>query len=122
MAKTSEVFHKGKTIFRIDFSNVDEVNEITEIINEASRYIRSKPFNSVLTLTNIQNMHYSSEIKEHFNQFMKGNKPYVKASTVIGLNLLQQMLYNSLVKLTGRDVRLFSNEQAAKDWLCEQRN
>ncbi|HLN20258.1 MAG TPA: hypothetical protein VK213_04160 [Bacteroidales bacterium] len=121
MIRITEVSHKGKIIFRMDFSNVTRVAEIQLIINEAASYIRSKPRNSVLTLTNIQNMYFSSEIKELFNQFMRGNKPYVKAGTVVGLNSLQQMLYNSLVRLTGREIRSFSNEAAAKDWLAEIR-
>lgn len=118
MARITEVYHKGKIIYRMDFSNVNTAVEIQSIITEAAKHIRSKPANSLLTLTNIQNMHFSSEIKELFNQFMKGNKPYVKAGTVVGLNPLQSMLYNSLVKLTGRDIKSFSSEAEAKDWLA----
>jgi hypothetical protein len=118
MTRITEVYHKGKSIYKMDFSNVNTAAEIQSIIREAAGHIRSKPANSMLTLTNIENMHFSNEIKELFNQFMKGNKNYVKAGTVVGLNPLQQMLYNSLVKLTGRNIKSFKTEAEAKDWLA----
>lgn len=120
MTRVKEITHKGKIIFSMDFSNVRDKDVINNIIRESVRYIRSKPENSVLTLTNIQDMHFSNEIREMFNGFMKGNKPYVKAGTVIGLNGLQQILYNSLLKVTGRDIRSFNNEIAAKEWLISR--
>ena len=65
-------------------------------------------------------MHFSNEIKDLFSDFIKGNKPYVKASAVVGLSGLQQILYNGLMKITGRDIKSFNSLQTAKDWLTEK--
>jgi hypothetical protein len=62
-------------------------------------------------------MHFNNEIKELFQNFIKGNKPYVKAGAVIGLNGLQQIIYNGLMKLTGREIKSFASFESAKDWL-----
>jgi hypothetical protein len=73
---------------------------------------------SVLTLTNISGMHFNSEIKDLFQIFIKGNKPFVKSGAVVGLSGLQQLVYNGLMKITGRDIKSFNSITEAKDWLA----
>jgi hypothetical protein len=120
MARTQCIVHNKKTIFHMDFSNLKSDEEIKGLIKESIGYIRTQPPASVLTLTNIQGMHFSSDIKDHFNDFISGNKPYVKAGAVIGLGGLQQIIYNSLMKMTGRDIKSFSAFEEAREWLSEK--
>ena len=116
MSRTQQIEYKGKNIFCIDFSNVAKASEIKEIIHESVQYIRSQPAESVLTLTNVTGMSFSNEIKELFNDFIKGDKPYIKASAVYGLNGLQ-IIFSSLLRITDRSIKNFTGEQEAKDWL-----
>lgn len=118
MARTQQIVHKGKDIFFMDFSSLNNIEEINGIISDSVRYIRNKPMNSLYCLTNITGMHFSNEIKGHFQDFVKGNKPYVKASAVVGLSGLQQIVYNGIMKITGREIKSFSTLAEAKDWLA----
>lgn len=102
----------------MDFTNLNNPLDIKNLINESVRYIRIQPISSVLTLTNIQGMHFSKEIKDLFNDFIKGNKPYVKASAVIGMSGMQQIVYNGLMRVTGRDIKAFASAEEAKNWLA----
>jgi len=120
MAKTQQIVHEKKVVFYMDFSNLTKTNEIKEVVAESIRHIRNQPIGSVLTLTNIEGMHFSNEVKEIFNEFIKGNKPYVKAGAVIGVSGLQQILYNGLMKLTGRDIKSFDTFNQAKTWLTSR--
>ncbi len=117
MSRIQKVSHKGISIYRMDFSNISSVDEIRDIMTESAIYIRNQPKGSVFTLTNIAGMHFSSEIKDLFGEFIKGNKPYVKAGAVVGVSGLQQILYNGLMKVTGRDIRSFSDDLTAREWL-----
>jgi len=117
MSKTQQLIHNKKTIFYMDFSNLRDVVEIKSVVAESIRYIRSQPPATVLTLTNISGMHFNNEIKDLFNDFIKGDKPYVKAGAVIGVAGLQQFIYNTLMKVTGRDIKAFSTIEEAKNWL-----
>jgi hypothetical protein len=119
MSNTQHLVHNRKPIFHMDFSNLNNPAEIKGLIDESIRYIRTQPPSSVLTLTNIQGMHFSNEIKGMFNDFIKGNKPYVKAGAVIGISGLQQIVYNGLMKVTGRDIKAFSSAEEAKNWLAD---
>ena len=117
MPRTQQLNHDGTEIYYMDFSNVTNLDEIKGIINESKKFIRVQPLGTVVTLTNMQGMHFSNEIKDLFNDFIKGNKPYVKAGAVVGLSGLQQIVYNGLMKMTGRDIKSFSSIDEAKVWL-----
>lgn len=118
MEKTQLIQHEGKTIFRMDFTNSNNLQEIQEVIKQSIGYIRRQPAGSVLTITKVEGMHFSNEIKEAFGEFIKGNKPFVKSGAVVGLNGLQKIVYNGLMKVTGRDIRSFDTEIEARNWLA----
>jgi hypothetical protein len=117
MPRTQQIIHNGKSIFYMDFSNIALASEIRNIINESIMYIHSQAPESVLTLSNISSMRFSNEVKDLFNDFIEGNKPFIKASAVIGLNGLQ-FIFNGLLKITHRNIKTFSSEIEAKNWLA----
>lgn len=117
MTRYQTMVHGGKIIFCMDFSDLKGIEEIKGVIDNSIKYIRSQPPGSVLALTNIRDMHFSNEIRDEFNVFVKGNKPYIKASAVVGLSGLQQIVYNGLMKITGRDIKSFNTIEEAKAWL-----
>jgi hypothetical protein len=117
MPRVQQIAHNGKSIFFMDFTNLNNTDDIKSTIEESISFIRKQQASSVLTLTDINGMHFNNDIKNLFNDFIHGNKPYVKAGAVVGLNGLQKILYNGLMKLTGRDIRSFDDHKSAKDWL-----
>jgi hypothetical protein len=116
-SRTQQINYKGKVIFMMDFSNLKDKNEIQELISESIIFIRSQPRGSLLTFTNLSGMFFNNEVRDLFSNFLRGNKPYVKGGAVVGLSGLQQIVYNGLMKLTGRDIKSFSNDLSAKEWL-----
>ena len=88
------ISHSGKKIYYMDFSVLRHVGEIEEIIKTAKEHIRNQPLGSTLTLSNIDGMHFNSEIKGVFADFVSGNKPHIKASAVVGLSVLSRIVYN----------------------------
>lgn len=118
MSRAKLITHKEKSIFFMDFSDVKNPAEIRAIVDESIKFIRVQPPGSLYTLTNIKDMHFSNEIKTIFQDFIAGNKPYVKAGAVTGMNGLQQIVYNGLMKLTGRNIKSCPTVDAAKDWLA----
>jgi len=117
MGKTKTITHKGINMFYMDFSNAKTVEEVATIIDESIAFIRKQPLTSVVGLTNMTNMFFNSEVKTQFINFLKGNKPYIKKSAVFGMSGLARILFNGLMKITGRDVRSFETEIEAKEFL-----
>lgn len=101
----------------MDFSNLKSEKEIRELINKSIAVIREQPMASLLTLTDISDMHFNSEIKALFTAFVDGNKPFVKAGAVIGISGLQGIVYNAIMKMTGRNLKSMKSIDEAKDWL-----
>jgi hypothetical protein len=54
-----------------------------------------------------------SALKELF----KSITPYIKASAVMGVTGVKWIIVQSLIKLTGRDIKLFDNRKQALEWL-----
>lgn len=122
MKKPELVSYKGKSIFYMDFVGLRELSEIEEVIRLSKDYIRFQPEKSILTLTNIQGMHFNNEIKNIFSEFIKGNKPYVIGGAVVGVSGLQSIVFNGIMKITGRDIRSLETLDLAKEWLVSKFN
>ena len=120
MRQPEIIYHKGKTILYLDFTNMKNRDEIMKLEEEGASYIRKQPMNSVLTLTNMENMFFNNELKKFFEDKVKGNAPFVKSGAVIGMTGLISIMYNAFVNVTGRNIRSFKNKEEALDYLAEK--
>jgi hypothetical protein len=120
MKKTQIIIHQGKNVFYMDFSKLNTVEEIRTVMNDAKEFIYKQPLSTVFALSNIDGMHFNNQIKDLFAEFVKENKPYIKASALIGMNGLKQIVFNGLMRITGRDIKSFSTIDEAKNWLISQ--
>jgi hypothetical protein len=111
--------HRGKQILHLDFSNCDE-DEVLVTIEEAKKVIRIHPPQSILTLTNVEGAHYNMKVTNAMMEFAHGNKPFVKAGAVIGISGLKKIVYDAVMKFSGRNLPAFDHIEKAKDWLSEQ--
>ncbi len=120
MRKPEIINHGGQRILYMDFTGLREVSEIEQLIKESKDYIRMQPEKSVITLSHIKGMHFNAEIKAIFSEFIGGNKAYVSHGAVVGLSGLQRIVYNGIMKLSGRELRSFETVDMAKDWLVSK--
>ena len=120
MKRAYTITFEGKTILYLDFSGLRTEQDIASVINEGVAYIRSQPPCSVLTLSNVGAMHFNNQVKDMFIDFTKGNKEYMKASAVVGIEGFKQIVYNGVMMFAGRDIKSFTNAEEAKKWLIEK--
>ena len=109
--------YKHLQIVYIDFSNIKKPEDIFAEMDIATAFIRKYPPKSLYTLTNLSGMHFNNEIFNRFTEYAKGNTPYVKAGAVIGMTGMMQIFYNGFTRITGREIRAFSSEIEAKEYL-----
>lgn len=112
------IFHKGINIFYMDFSNLTTKEDIMEKILEYNRFIISQEENSIHALTNVQNIFFNKDIFQNFHEFVLKNKPYIKKSAIIGVDGLTKVMFNAILNLTKRDLKLFNTIEEAKDFLA----
>jgi hypothetical protein len=53
-------------------------------------------------------------------RYSAANTPFVKASVVVGIGGLKRVLYQAVVKLSGRNIATLDTVDEAKDWLAAQ--
>lgn len=119
MPVTRFVQHQGVEIFEVDFQNLTPEKAL-EAIAEAKKAIVTRPKGSIRAITFVANSHFDQRVNEALREFTAHNKPYVVKSAVVGVTGLQQMLLSGIRILTGRDIRGFDDEVAARNWLVEK--
>jgi hypothetical protein len=110
--------HDGARILRIDFRGVSG-EALLARVSVAAATIHGQPERSVLTLTLVHGISYSKEITSAMKQYVHGNRPYVVAGAVVGLDYLSQIIL-PLNRLTGRNLRAFDDEESASAWLASE--
>ena len=108
--------YKGCPILQIDFEGC-QPPELLERILYARSIIGSQPLSSVRTLTLVKDARFNNEVSAAMKDYTKHNKPYVCVAAVVGLSGLQEIVYNVIVKVTGRKIATFPYVEAAKEFL-----
>lgn len=108
----------GTRILRIDFCHVTEA-ELLRRVGIAAATIRAQPEGSVLTLSLVHGIRYNRDITGAMKEYVRGNRPYVLAGAVVGLDYLRQIIL-PLNRLTGRNLRAFDDESGAAAWLAAE--
>ena len=119
MKRVRFIVHHWRQILLLDFSHCIADKVIT-VIDEATEVIRLQPESSLLIVTDVTGAKYDLRVIEKFKEFTSGNKPYVRASAVVGLDRLQKVAYNAVILFSKRTLPLFDDIEKAKDWIIEQ--
>ena len=108
--------YKGLPILQIDFEGCQPA-EFLERIRHARSIMATQPLRSVRTLTLVKNARFNNQVSEAMKEYTHHNKPYVLIAAVVGLSGLQEILYNVIIKFTGRKIATFPHVEAAKEFL-----
>jgi hypothetical protein len=119
MQRIEFITHKGRAIMYLNFSDCN-VDEVLQLIETAKKIIRVQPLHSVLTLTNVSGTKFNREVVEAMKEFAEGNKPFVRAGAVIGIEGLKKIVYDTITRFTERNLPAFDEIEKAKDWLIDQ--
>jgi len=119
MSRVQFLTHKGKKILYFDLS-MCKIAEITAVVTEAKQAVSSQPPGSVLALTNVTETELSKDSSAIIKDFTAHNKPYIKASAVVGVEGLRKVIYNAAMAFSGRRISAFATLDQAKDWLAAQ--
>jgi len=111
--------HKGRKIIHLDFSRL-KADDSIPIIEQARVTIGGYPPKSVFTLTDVSESNFNNRVTQALKALVVHNKPYVVASAVIGIDGLKQIIFNSVMTFSGRQLHAFDTLAEAKDWLASQ--
>ena len=102
----------------VDFSTTTSLAEFLTVIEEAKQTIASRPLRSVLTLTDVTNSYFDSNVNVPLKKYVAHNKPYVKAGAVVGISSVRKIIFNAVLFFSRREnLKTFDTLEAAKEWL-----
>ena len=119
MERIQFVEHRGTRLLHLNLAGA-KAADVIQLVKDATPVIAAHPERSVRTLTDVTDLSFNSEATVALKQFTMHNKPYVIAGAVVGVTGLKQIIYNSIVKLTGRKIMAFDTIDQAKNWLVSQ--
>ena len=119
MKRLRLIKHRGREILFLDFSSCSP-DEVFEVIEMAEKIIRVQKHNTVLTLSDVTDTRYNRSVIHALKEFVNGNKTFVRAGAVIGIDGLKKIVYDAVIKFSGRNLPAFDDVEKAKDWLAEQ--
>lgn len=112
--------HRGVRYLELDFTHMTELLPVQETCAAAHAAIRREPLGSVRTLTNVTGSHFNKPIVAAMRQLAVDNKPYVRAAAIVGLTGLMKVVYNAIVRLTGRNIVAFDHVDPAREYLARE--
>lgn len=120
MGRIQVVQHKGKDVLIMDFSHLKPGEEFRTGIGEARKHIAEQPPKSVLSVFDATGAVFNTEVVSVLKEFTKHNEPYMKASTVVGVEGILSIALMAVSRFSGRVFKTFKDRQSAMDWLVEQ--
>jgi hypothetical protein len=112
------ISHNGKQLLFLDFSSC-KADEALKTISEAKKIIQDQPENSLLILTDVTDGRFNTLVTDAMKEFVAHNKPYVKASAVVGITGLKKIIYDAVLIFSKRNISTFDSVEAAKEWLSQ---
>ncbi len=121
--KTQWIHHKGQKILLADYSNFgfDAAGTRSEM-EVAIKLASAEALDSILTLTNVENTKLSPEMYEKMKDTAAKIGPYTRRRAVVGIVGTQRKVLDLINKLpgqSGKQLKLFDDLEAAKNWLVE---
>jgi hypothetical protein len=116
MERIKFIQHKGKEILLLDFSRCT-VTDALALIDKAAAAIRTRPEQSLLTLTDVTDMRFDDTVNQRMKEFTSHNKPYVRAAAVVGITGLKKILFQAVMTFSKRKINTFDDRETAKAWL-----
>jgi hypothetical protein len=116
MERVRFIQHNGKEILFLDFSQC-KPDDVPAIIEQSKAVIRKKPENSLLTLTDVTDTRFNDTVTHQMKEFTAHNKPYIRASAVVGITGLKKILFEAVMAFSKRKLHAFDTIEQAKAWL-----
>jgi len=120
MARISVVQHNGQTVLLQDFSNLREGDDYRRCVAEAKAYIGRQAPASVRSVFDATGAVYNAQVLAELKDFTAFNKPFMKASAVVGVEGILGIALLAVEKFSGRSFRRFKDRAAALDWVAAQ--
>ncbi len=116
MDRVQLLSHKGKSVLLLDLNNALPEDTLAAI-PKAKALIAKFPPKTGLVITSVKGAKYNKEVAEAIKSFVSHNTPYVKGSAVVGADGAANVLLQTVIFLTRRELKSFPTREEALVWI-----
>lgn len=107
----------GHPLFRLNLSGFHRPADALPHLEHARIPEQYQQPKHVLTIADVTNSPFDAAVKEALREVLAHNRPYVLAAALLGVTGLKKVMYTALMRITGRNSRIFETEAEALAWL-----
>jgi len=111
--------HAGQNVVLVDLAHATPDGTIA-VLQDAQRYISLQPPKSVRLLTDVTDAPFNKASATAMREFADRNTPHVAFSAVVGADGLRYVILQTIILLTGRQIRACKDRTEALEWLTTQ--
>jgi len=119
MERVAFTVHKGNRILIIDLSGLDAEGMLPEF-EKTKKLVSAEPRASAKTLIDATKSRVDIHSLQALKDLAAHDKPFVKASAVVGVDGPIGVLLDTVEKFSGRSFKRFGTRAEALDWLAQQ--
>ena len=112
--------YRGTPILHVNYSGLEDPEELQGIARAASALVQTYPPASLLVLADLTGVPHSLVIAAIMQQGVAESRPHVRARAVVGLSSNATGSFEVAAKLFGNPMARFDDRDAARDWLLDQ--
>ncbi len=120
MERARWTVHRGHRILFVDYSGLQNYDDVLATIEQAKQLIVQEPENSVLILSFIRDAKLDATANQAIKDFALHNQPYACAGAVVGASPIHRLLIEAARIFSNRDLHAFDTLAKAKEWLIQQ--
>lgn len=117
MAQIDTITHNGHAVLLVDYGGLRNEQETLAFIDTVQARIATCAPQSALLINNFANAHATTGVLRRLKEFAAQNTPYVRASALIGLSPIQEVLARAVARVAGRKLPMFDSVGDALEWL-----
>jgi hypothetical protein len=117
-----KITHCGCSILFTDYSRFIKWEDWHALIEAELQLMPREPLGSVRALAVFTGSRFSDEVFDAITKLAVANRPYIKASALVGLSPLQRAVFlKGIERTSSRAFGLFDTVEEALAWLVEQK-
>ncbi|MCF6240866.1 MAG: hypothetical protein L3J74_05920 [Bacteroidales bacterium] len=111
------IYHKGKTIYYTDWTNLLEEKEALDAIEHTTSFIENNNEYNLLEIVDITNSYASPTILNAIKNSAKRTKPFSFKKAIVGIKGSKKILLMAVNKFIDGNIKGFNTVNEAKEWL-----
>lgn len=116
MDRVRTITHKGKSIVLVDLADSQPCDTLGALPAAKPLISKAGP-KAALVLTDVTNAVYDKEVAGAMKEFVSSNTPFIRASAIVGADGVRLVLLQTVIMITRREIKTFSNRDQALEWL-----